>query len=146
MGHVKQKKSRSRSSSTPSEQVGIELVNAKETFPRSSERPPKSAYPEQLNVGELISQINCRTSSNEIRNDSNNNSNRNNNTTHQTNRQICQSESEIIDDVEKGPSMRHHRQKPLYRRLIAFVRNLWIGAKFNVGSDGKKLLTFYFSN
>lgn len=128
MGHVKQKKSTSSSTSTPPENAGIEL---KESVPHSSSR---RSYPEQLNVEELISQINCRI---DATNDSNNNRSRNNNpTTHQDSNH--QSRSGSVEDVENGPSPRHRRQKPLFRRLITFIRNLWIGAKFNVGNDGKK--------
>lgn len=139
MGHVKQKKSTSSSTSTPPEAMAIEMVNAKEYKPRSTAREPHSrpSYPEQLNAEELISQINCRNTSNEITNDNNNNSNSNNNTMHRTSNQLCRGGS---IDVEKGPIRRHHRQRPLYRRLITFIRNLWIGAKFNVGTDGKQSL------
>lgn len=140
MGHVKQKKSANSSTSTPPETLGIEVVSSKDIAPlRSVLREPhtRPAYPEQLNVEELISQINRRnTSSNEITNDSNNNSNSNNNTIHRTDIQLCSSAS--TEDIEKGPVRRHHHEKPLYRRLITFIRNLWIGAKFNVGKDGKQ--------
>lgn len=145
MGHVKQKKSTSSSTSTPPEAMAIEVVNTKEKVPQSMRdhhRPHqhhRPSYPEQLNAEELISQINCRSSLNEITNDSNNNSNSNNNTMHRTSNQITHVEEEEIDgDVENGPVRRHHRQRPLYRRLISFIRNLWIGAKFNVGKDGKQ--------
>lgn len=135
MGHVKQKKSTSSSTSTPPETSGNEvLITTKENVPHSTMREPHSrrSYPEQLNVEELISQINCRNSSNEVRND-------NNNTIHRTSNQVCDgSNPDLEKDVEKGPSRRHHRQRPLYRRLITFIRNLWIGAKFNVGKDGKQ--------
>ena len=143
MGHVKQKKSTSSSTSTPPEAMAIEVVNTKEKIPQSKRehhhqhQHHRPSYPEQLNAEELISQINCRSSLNEITNDSNNNSN--NNTMHRTSNQITHVEEEEIDgDVENGPVRRHHRQRPLYRRLISFIRNLWIGAKFNVGKDGKQ--------
>lgn len=132
MGHVKQKKSTSSSTSTPPEAV----PNTKESAPTRREQHTRPAYPEQLNVEELISQINCRTSSNEITNDSNNNSN-NNNTAHRTANQLGRGVSVSSVDVEKGP-IRRHRQRPLFRRLLTFIRNLWIGAKFNVGKDGKR--------
>ena len=145
MGHVKQKKSTSSSTSTPPEVMAIEVVNTKERVPQSMRehhhphQHHRPSYPEQLNAEELISQINCRSSLNEITNDSNNNSNSNNNTMHRTSNQITHVEEEEIDgDVENGPVRRHHRQRPLYRRLISFIRNLWIGAKFNVGKDGKQ--------
>lgn len=140
MGHVKQKKS----TSTPPEALAIEVVTTKDSAPRSivREAQRRPAYPEQLNAEVLISQINCRTTSN----DSNNNTN--NTTTHRTTNQnqsqnqnpnqLCRASSVAsVDDVENGPVRRHHRQTPLYRRLISFIRNLWIGAKFNVGKDGK---------
>lgn len=150
MGHVKQKKSTSSSTSTPPEAMAIEVLNAKEQAATSTAREHHSrSYPEQLNAVELISQINCRNNSNEITNDSNNNSNRNNNaTTHRTTTQPCNGGGdggESVggeEDVEKGPSRRHHRQRPLYRRLYTFIRNLWIGAKFNVGKDGKLIRKF----
>lgn len=148
MGHVKQKKSTSSNTSTPPDS-GTELFTTKEHFPRSTMRELHSrpAYPEQLNVEELISQINSRNSHSEITNDSNNN-NSNNNTIHRTPNQQCPGES---IDVEKGTPeeriRRHRRPKPLYRRLITFIRNLWIGAKFNVGSDGKQsALVRYFQS
>ena len=134
MGHVKQKKSTSSSTSTPPETSGNEVViTTKENVPHSTAREHmRRSYPEQLNVEELISQINCRNSSNEVTND-------NNNTIHRTPNQLCDgSTTDLEKDVEKGPSRRHHRQRPLYRRLITFIRNLWIGAKFNVGKDGKQ--------
>jgi hypothetical protein len=147
MGHVKQKKSTSSSTSTPPEAMAIEMVNAKEKAPHSTRerhQHHRPSYPEQLNAEELISQINCRSSLNEIANDSNNNSNSNNNTIHRTSNQITHSEAEEIDgDVENGPVRRHHRQRPLYRRVISFIRNLWIGAKFNVGKDGEQNLLNY---
>lgn len=155
MGHVKQKKSTSSSTSTPPEVMAIELVNNKEKIVPHATREhqqqqqqhqhQRPSYPEQLNAEELISQINCRSSLNEITNDSNNNSNSNNNTTHRTSNQLTQGDDvENIDgDVENGPVRRHHRQRPLYRRLISFIRNLWIGAKFNVGKDGKQFLELH---
>jgi hypothetical protein len=148
MGHVKQKKSTSSSTSTPPEAMAIEMVNAKEKASHSTRehhhQHHRPSYPEQLNAEELISQINCRSSLNEIANDSNNNSNSNNNTIHRTSNQITHSEAEEIDgDVENGPVRRHHRQRPLYRRVISFIRNLWIGAKFNVGKDGEQNLLNY---
>lgn len=124
MGHVKQKKSTSSSTSTPPESSGIEL---KESVPHSTSR---RSYPEQLNVEELISQINCRI---DVANDSNNNSSRTHNVTQQASNP--QSHRGSVEDVENGP--RRRRQKPFFRRLITFIRNLWIGAKFNVGNDGK---------
>lgn len=143
MGHVKQKKSTSSSTSTPPEVMTIEVVNHKEKVPHTAREHHRRSYPEQLNAEELISQINCRSSLNvnEITNDSNNNANSNNNTTHRTSNQLTQVDVENVDvdgDVENGPMQRHHRQRPLYRRLISFIRNLWIGAKFNVGKDGKQ--------
>lgn len=132
MGHAKQKKSTSSSSSTPPETSSTELTKTKEIFPHSKvrEQHTRPAYPEQLNVEELISQINCRNSSNEITN---------NNTIHRTNQLRHGSSVDVEEkDVEQGPTRRHHRQRPLYRRLLTFIRNLWIGAKFNVGSDGKQ--------
>lgn len=153
MGHVKQKKSTSSSTSTPPEVMAIELVNNKEKIVPHSTREhhhqqhqhQRPSYPEQLNAEELISQINCRSSLNEITNDSNNNSNSNNNTIHRTSNQLTQGEDvENIDgDVENGPVRRHHRQRPLYRRLISFIRNLWIGAKFSVSGDGKQSLELH---
>lgn len=138
MGHVKQKKSTSSSTSTPPETAGMELVATKDSVPHSTVREPhtRRSYPEQLNAEELISQINCRSSHNEITNDSNNNTNRNNNAGLQATDLQCRSSS--MDDIEKGPDVRPRRQRPLYRRLISFIRNLWIGAKFNVGLDGKR--------
>jgi hypothetical protein len=148
MGHVKQKKSTSSSTSTPPEAMAIEVVNTKEKASHSTREHHhhhhRPSYPEQLNAEELISQINCRSSLNEITNDSNNNSNSNNNTIHRTSTQITHAEAEEIDgDVENGPVRRHHRQRPLYRRLISFIRNLWIGAKFNVGKDGKQFVELF---
>lgn len=148
MGHVKQKKSTSSSTSTPPEAMVIEVVNTKERIPHTAREHhhhhQRPSYPEQLNAEELISQINCRSSLNEITNDSNNNSNSNNNTIHRTPNQITHVEAEEIDgDVENGPVRRHHRQRPLYRRLISFIRNLWIGAKFNVGKDGKQFIELF---
>lgn len=122
MGHVKQKKSASSSTSTPPDITGVEL---KESIPNSTSR---RSYPEQLNVEELISQINCRI---DVTNDNNNNRSRNVNGSHQASRRGS------VGDVENGPPRRRHRQKPLFRRLITFIRNLWIGAKFNVGNDGE---------
>ena len=141
MGHVKHKKSSNNTASTPPG-AGTELVVTKEHVPHSThsrEYHSRPAYPEQLNVEELISQINCRNSHSEITNDSNNNNNSNNNAIHRTaNQQLgCTVEESV--DVEKGSeSEQQHRQKPLYRRLITFIRNLWIGATFNVGKDGKQ--------
>lgn len=145
MGHVKQKKS--SSTSTPPD-LGTEMVPTKGHFPHSTKRDPRArpAYPEQLNVGELISQINCRNNTrNEVSSDNNNNSNRNNNSTHRTAGSQQPSQPGEVVDVEKGSEdspedglQRHERQKPLFRRLITFIRNLWIGAKFTVGSDGKQ--------
>lgn len=142
MGHVKQKKS-----STPPD-MGTEMVSTKGHFPHSTKRETRArpAYPEQLNVGELISQINCRNNShNEVSNDNNNNSSRNNNSTHRTTASQQPSQPGEVVDVEKGSEdspedelQRRERQKPLFRRLITFIRNLWIGAKFTVGSDGKQ--------
>lgn len=147
MGHVKQKKSTSSSTSTPPEPLAIE-VNYKENV--SSHR--ENRYPEQLNAEELISQINCSrnisSNANEVtnsnnRNDSNNNSNNNNNTIHRAN-QHCNTHDESVD-VEKASERRPSKQRPLYRRLFSFIRNLWIGAKFNVGKAGKqkKKITFH---
>lgn len=145
MGHGKQKKSATCSStSAPPDTLSVDGGRSKDRPPsyKSREHHLRPSYPEQLNVEELISQTNYRTSSNEITNDSNNNSNSNNNTIHRITNQLSQEHDlavEIeIDDVEKGPTRRHHRQKPLFRRLVTFIRNLWIGAKFNVGSDGKQ--------
>ncbi|KAG5685023.1 hypothetical protein PVAND_014226 [Polypedilum vanderplanki] len=154
MGHVKQKKS--TSSSTQPEALTIEVSkkdNASQPPPSSQQHYHReNRYPEQLNAEELISQINCSRNSNIINNyneittttTTNNNSNRNNNDNnnnsnnaiHRTNQQQCsQNESE---DVEKGTERRNsHRQKPLFRRLYSFIRNLWIGAKFNVGKAGE---------
>ncbi|XP_070493079.1 Kv channel-interacting protein 4-like [Chironomus tepperi] len=137
MGHVKQKKSTSSSTSTPPEPLAIE-VNYKDNVPSHRE----NRYPEQLNAEELISQINCSrnisSNANEVtnsnnRNDSNNNSNNNNNnnTIHRAN-QHCNTHDESVD-VEKASERRSIKQRPLYRRLFSFIRNLWIGAKFNVG-------------
>lgn len=139
MGHVKQKKSTSSSTSTPPETPGNEvMLTTKENVPHSTRREKpqqlhsRRSYPEQLNVEELISQINYRNTSNEVTND-------NNNTILRTSNQLCDgSNPDLEKDVERGPSRRHHRQRPLYRRLITFIRNLWIGAKFNVGKDGKQ--------
>lgn len=142
MGHVKQQKSTSSSTSTPPEVMAIEVVNTKEKVPHTAREPHRQqhqrpSYPEQLNAVELISQINCRSNVN----DSNNNSNSNNNTIHRTLNQMTQGDAENIDDdVENGPVERQRRQRPLYRRLISFIRNLWIGAKFTVGNDGKRFL------
>lgn len=136
MGHVKQKKSTSSSTSTPPEQLSIEVG-----LPHSTAREHHSrSYPEQLNAEELISQINCRNNSNETTNDSNNNSNSNNNAAHRTSLQVAEIEEEGVEDVEKGPARRHRPPRPLYRRLYTFIRNLWIGAKFTVGKDGKRNL------
>lgn len=145
MGHVKQKKS--SGASTPPD-MGTEMVPTKGHLPHSTKREPhaRPAYPEQLNVGELISQINCRNNThNEISSDNNNNSNRNNNSTQRTTARHQPSQPAEPVDVEKGSEespedelQRRERQKPLFRRLIAFIRNLWIGAKFTVGSDGKQ--------
>lgn len=132
MGHVKQKKSRSSSASTPPETssgVDKELIQA----PPQREHS-RSTYPEELNAEELISQINitCRHNIN----DSNNNSNSNSNTINRNSNQNCRNGSV---DVEKcAPIRRHHRQRPLLRRVFNYIRNLWIGAKFNVGKDGKR--------
>lgn len=141
MGHVKQKKSTSSSTSTPPEPLAIE-VNYKENA--SSHR--ENRYPEQLNAEELISQINCsrniNSNANEVtnsnnRNDSNNNSNNNNNNTIHRSNQHCNTHDESVD-VEKASERRPSKQRPLYRRLFSFIRNLWIGAKFNVGKAGKQ--------
>lgn len=85
-------------------------------------------------------QIEVRNSSNN--NDSNNNNNRSNQ--QQQNRpqqqQQQQADNVEVDDIEKGSddqSQRNRRQKPLLRRLYSFIRNLWIGATFNVGKAGK---------
>jgi hypothetical protein len=148
MGHVKQKKSTSSSTSTPPEQLAIE-VGCKDSA--SSHR--ESRYPAQLNAEELISQINCSrnlNSSSNINNSSgrnditsnvngsnNNDSNNNNSTIHRTNQQQS-AHNESSDDVEKGSEHRRHvRQKPLLRRLFSFIRSLWMGAKFNVGKAGE---------
>jgi hypothetical protein len=169
MGHVRQKKSTSSSTSTPPEPLAIEFVNLKEHHPPSRE----NRYPEQLNAEELISQINCsrnlsnssnnnnnnniavvahhnnlhnevRNGSNSRNNDSNNNSHANNNRSssqQQQQQNNCQqrTESADVDDIEKGSDdeERAHRQKPLLRRIYSFIRNLWIGAKFNVGKAGE---------
>jgi hypothetical protein len=141
MGHVKQKKSTSSSTSTPPEPLAIEVVSAKENLPHSTAREHHSrSYPEQLNAEELISQINCRNSSNETNNDSNNNSHNNNNAARRTSLQVAEIEEEGVEDVENGPTHRRPRPRPLLRRLYTFIRNLWIGAKFNVGKDGKRTL------
>lgn len=148
MGHVKQKKSTSSSTSTPPEPLAIE-VNYKEN---ATSHQRENRYPEQLNAEELISQINCSrnicTNANEVtnnvnsRNDSNNNnnnsSNNNSNTIHRgNNQQQCNGHDESVD-VEKATERRgSSKQRPLYRRLFSFIRNLWIGAKFNVGKAGK---------
>jgi len=173
MGHVKQKKSTSSSTSTPPDPTtGLAISDGKEHYASALATPSSSrpTYPEELNAEELISQINCRTASssnhhhnnnnnNEITNDSNNNSNSNNNTINRNSNQHRQrrtSANVVIvegggeDDVEKGsaattPVRRHHRhQRPLYRRLFNFIRNLWMGAKFNVGKDGKKKLSYNY--
>lgn len=167
MGHVRQKKSTSSSTSTPPEPLAIEFVNLKE-------HPRENRYPEQLNAEELISQINCsrnlnsncnnnsnaaivqhhnnsinlqnNNNSNDVRNSNDNNNNshavNSSNNHHQQNQQQQQRrESVEVDDVEKGSDdmERNYRQKSLFRRLYSFIRNLWIGAKFNVGKDGKKI-------
>lgn len=94
---------------------------------------------------------------NEVRNNNNNNNNdSNNNNSHSNNRSSCNqqqqqqhqqrsqpqgAESVEADDVEKGSddqSLRNRRQKPLFRRLYSFFRNLWIGATFHVGKAGKQ--------
>jgi hypothetical protein len=41
------------------------------------------------------------------------------------------------EDVENGTEKKHIRQRPLHRRLITYIRNLWIGARLNAGKDGK---------
>lgn len=147
MGHGKQKKSATCSStSVPPDTISIVGGHSTDKPPsyKARELHSRPSYPEQLSVEELISQTNYRTNSNEITNDSNNNSNSHNNTIHRTTNQQSQEHDSAVDcgieDVEKGPSRRHHRQKPLFRRLVTFIRNLWIGAKFNVGigSDGKQ--------
>lgn len=147
MGHVKQKKSTSSSTSTPPEALAIEVNYKDIAAPPTSQSHRENRYPEQLNAEELISQINCsrnissinNNNSNDItnrhHNDSNNNSNSNNNTIHRTNQQCTQEES---DDIEKGTERRNSHQKPLFRRLFSFIRSLWLGAKFNVGKDGKQ--------
>lgn len=95
-------------------------------------------------------QIEVRNNNNNNNNDSNNNNNSNN--SHANNRssqppqqrsQPQRAESVEADDVEKGSddqSQRSRRQKPLFRRLYSFFRNLWIGATFNVGKDGKLII------
>lgn len=164
MGHVRQKKSTSSSTSTPPEPLAIEFVNLKE-------HPRENRYPEQLNAEELISQINCsrninnncnnsnvaivahhnnsnnlqnNNNSNDVRNsnDSNNNSHAVNSSSNHHHQHQQRRESIEVDDIEKGSDdqERIYRQKPLFRRLYSFIRNLWIGAKFNVGKDGKKFL------
>lgn len=167
MGHVKEKKSTRSNNSSPPETLSIaEAVNSKEKptarEQRLSQQPSLSnlrdpTYPEQLNAEELISQINCRSTNNEISNDTNNNFNNNNNTSnrpsnnqqqqqqqprnrqHQPQQQHEQVDEQNAVDVENGPTIekKHHRQRPLHRRLISYIRNLWIGARLNVGSTGK---------
>lgn len=165
MGHVRQKKSTSSSTSTPpGEPLAIEFVNLKE-------QPRENRYPEQLNAEELISQINCsRNLNNNCSNNSNNNvavvahhnnshnlpnnsnsvdvrnSNDSNNNSHAVNSSRShpqqRRESVEVDDIEKGSEDQersYRQQKPLFRRLYSFIRNLWIGAKFNVGKAGKRL-------
>lgn len=159
MGHVRQKKSTSSSTSTPPEPLAIEFVNLKE-------HPRENRYPEQLNAEELISQINCSrnsncnnnsnahhnnnshnllniNNSNDVRNsnDSNNNSHAvNSSVNHQQQQQQQRRESIEVDDIEKGSDDQdrsYRQQKSLFRRLYSFIRSLWIGAKFNVGKAGK---------
>lgn len=188
MGHVKQKKSTSNNNSTPPETLSIaEVVNNKERPSTSEHRLSQpslsnlrdSSYPEQLNAEELISQINCRNTQNEVSNDTNNNCNNNNNTRpsnnnsnnhppppppptsrplqqHQVHFQqqnsssrqppqqlqlhnIVENNQNNVDeeDVENGTEKKHIRQRPLHRRLISYIRNLWIGARLNAGKDGK---------
>jgi hypothetical protein len=142
MGHVKQKKSTSSSTSTPPEPLAIE-VNYKDN---ASSQHRESRYPEQLNAEELISQINCSRNvnsshNNEVTNNSssNNNDSNNNNNSNSNNavhRRESNAHSESVD-IEKGSERRNSRQKPLFRRLFSFIRSLWIGAKFNVGKAGK---------
>lgn len=133
MGHVKQKKP-SINFSSPPEAMAIEEPKPKRNIPRATMREHHSrSYPEELNAEELISQINCRTMAPHERvNDSNNNNNTN---IRRASTQLSQGAS--TEDIENGPVERHHRQRPLYRRIYTFIRNLINGAKFNVGSDGK---------
>lgn len=130
----------------------------------------QNQYPKQLNAEELISQINCNlnSSGNPINNavahhhnNSNNvqNNNDSNNNSHSNNRSSQQSQSRVQhhqqqqqqraesiegEDIEKGSEdlQRTRRQKPLLRRLYSFIRNLWIGATFNVGKAGKCFINF----
>lgn len=159
MGHVKQKKSTSSNNSTPPETLSIaEVANNNKERPtareqRLSQQPSlsnlrDSTYPEQLNAEELISQINCRSTNNEISNDTNNNCNNNNNRSNRpSNNQQQQRQSvsrqhddENAVDIEEGPTLdkTNHRQRPLHRRLISYIRSLWIGARLNVGITGKQ--------
>ena len=155
MVHVKQQKKMASVSPPPQEQtiacVSTNTISRIDDTTRESReiRPP---YPERLNAEELISQINCRTinnthttTTNDINNDSNNNSNTNNTSTNRnSNQHTCRG---VSIDLEKGPIRRHHRhQRPLYRRVFNFIRNLWIGAKFSVSKDGKRKYTFLIHN
>jgi hypothetical protein len=168
MGHVKQKKSTSNNNSKPPETLSIaEVVNNKERPSTSEHRLSNlrdSSYPEQLNAEELISQINCRSTINEVSNDTNNNCNNNHNSRQPSNNQPARSQQVHFqsqsqpptnrqqqqqqqqqqiennvdeEDVENGPEKKHIRQRPLHRRLISYIRNLWIGARLNAGKDGK---------
>lgn len=148
MVHLKQQKKMASVSPPPQEQtiacVSTNTITRIDNTTRESRetRPP---YPERLNAEELISQINCRminnthaTTTNDINNDSNNNSNTNNNSTNNRNSSNQHTSRGVSIDLEKGPIRRHHRhQRPLYRRVFTFIRNLWIGAKFSVSKDGK---------
>jgi hypothetical protein len=167
MGHVRQKKSTSSSTSTPPEPLAIEFVNLKE-------QPRENRYPEQLNAEELISQINCsrnlnsncnnnngnaaivahHNNSHNLQNNNNSNDVRNSNDTNNNSHAVNSSsnhqqhqrrESVEVDDVEKGSEdlQRNYRQKSLFRRLYSFIRNLYMGAKFNVGKDGKLIFCNY---
>lgn len=42
------------------------------------------------------------------------------------------------EDIENGEEKKHIRQRPLHRRFISYIRNLWIGARLNAGKDGKR--------
>lgn len=168
MGHVRQKKSTSSSNSTPPEPLAIEFVNLKE-HPRENRYPEQLNAEElisQINCSRNLNS-NCNNNnsnaaivahhnnshnlphnnnSNDVRNsnDSNNNSHAvNSSNNHQ--QQQPRRESVEVDDIEKGSDEeRSYKQKSLFRRLYSFIRNLYIGAKFNVGKAGKREFLLFF--
>lgn len=169
MGHVRQKKSTSSSNSTPPEPLAIEFVNLKD-HPRENRYPEQLNAEElisQINCSRNLNS-NCNNNnssvvtvahhnnSNNLQNNNNSNdvrnSNDSNNNSHAVNsssnhhHQQQRRESIEAEDVEKGSDdqERNYRQKSLFRRLYSFIRNLYIGAKFNVGKAGKKFYSKIF--